>query len=208
MPLIFFIIFFTLRCHQVERGSPKSCFLFLGEVLCDVNWLSVLSDHFQTSPASTLYPSCPDTLKESHAMLVYLLYMLVFLAKEEQIVSQPVRWRGSKIKFHISVRQSSFYIYIFFHLQDSPLLSLLVQATSLPWYQLDLSSYQGVLDYVSTHYPPSLLLSSDSASQLLLKSVRSAAGLHPRATELPHRVRCTLGDFSCHKSSFCRQMQD
>lgn len=93
-------------------------------------------------------------------------------------------------------------------MQDSPLLSLLVQATSLPWYQLDLSSYQGVLDYVSTHYPPSLLLSSDSASQLLLKSVRSAAGLHPRATELPHRVRCTLGDFSCHKSSFCPQMRD
>lgn len=147
------------QLFNVERGSPKSCFLFLGEVLCDVNWLSVLSDHFQTSPASTLYPSCPDTLKESHAMLVYLLYMLVFLAKEEQIVSQ----------------------------QDSPLLSLLVQATSLPWHQLDLSSYQGVLDYVSTHYPPSLLLSCDSASQLLLKSVRSAAGLHPRATELPHR---------------------
>lgn len=197
----------------MERGSPKSCFLFLGEVLCDVNWLSVLSDHFQTSPASTLYPSCPDTLKESHAMLVYLLYMLVFLAKEEQIVSQQVRWRGSKIKFHIIVRKSSlhpffFSIYFFFHLQDSPLLSLLVQATSLPWHQLDLSSYQGVLDYVSTHYPPSLLLSCDSASQLLLKSVRSAAGLHPRATELPHRVRCTLGDFSCHKSSFCRQMQD
>lgn len=76
----------------MERGSPKSCFLFVGEVLCDVNWLSVLSDHFQTSPASTLYPSCPDTLKESHAMLVYLLYMLVFLAKEEQIVSQQVRF--------------------------------------------------------------------------------------------------------------------
>lgn len=72
--------------------------------------------------------------------------------------------------------------------QDSPLLSLLVQATSLPWHQLDLSSYQGILGYISSHYPPSLLLSTDSASQLLLKSVRSAAGLHPRATEIPHRV--------------------
>lgn len=112
----------------MERGSPKSCFLFLGEVLCDVNWLSVLSDHFQTSPASTLYPSCPDTLKESHAMLVYLLYMLVFLAKEEQIVSQQVRWQGSKIKFHISVRKSSlhpfFFLYIFSSTCRTPLCSV------------------------------------------------------------------------------------
>lgn len=108
----------------MERGSPKSCFLFLGEVLCDVNWLSVLSDHFQTSPASTLYPSCPDTLKESHAMLVYLLYMLVFLAKEEQIVSQPVRRRGSKIKFHISVRQSSLHPLFFFYICFLPLAGL------------------------------------------------------------------------------------
>uniref|UniRef100_A0A8C4I1F8 Ectopic P-granules autophagy protein 5 homolog (C. elegans) n=1 Tax=Dicentrarchus labrax TaxID=13489 RepID=A0A8C4I1F8_DICLA len=105
------------QLFNVERGSPKSCFLFLGEVLCEVNWVS------------------------------------------EQLLSQ----------------------------QDSPLLSLLVQSTSLPWHQLDLSSYQGILGYVSTHYPPSLLLSADSAPQLLLKSLRSAAGLHPRPNEVPHR---------------------
>uniref|UniRef100_A0A669EDX4 Ectopic P-granules autophagy protein 5 homolog (C. elegans) n=1 Tax=Oreochromis niloticus TaxID=8128 RepID=A0A669EDX4_ORENI len=125
------------QLFSVERGSPKSCFLFMGEVLCEVNWVSVLSDHLQTPP-------------ESHTMLVYLLYMLVFLAKEEQLLSQ----------------------------QDSPLFSLLVQSTSLPWHKLDLSSYQSILGYVSTHYPPSLLLSADSAPQLLLKSLRSAAGLH------------------------------
>uniref|UniRef100_A0A8C4I1H2 Ectopic P-granules autophagy protein 5 homolog (C. elegans) n=1 Tax=Dicentrarchus labrax TaxID=13489 RepID=A0A8C4I1H2_DICLA len=149
------------QLFNVERGSPKSCFLFLGEVLCEVNWVSVLSDHLQTPPTSTTYPTLPDTgtQKESHTMLVYLLYMLVFLAKEEQLLSQ----------------------------QDSPLLSLLVQSTSLPWHQLDLSSYQGILGYVSTHYPPSLLLSADSAPQLLLKSLRSAAGLHPRPNEVPHR---------------------
>ncbi|XP_031164874.1 ectopic P granules protein 5 homolog [Sander lucioperca] len=148
------------QLFNVERGSPKSCFLFLGEVLCEVNWVSVLSDHLQTPPTSTTYPTLPDTgtQKESHTMLVYLLYMLVFLAKEEQILSQ----------------------------QDSPLLSLLVQSTSLPWHQLDLSSYQGILGYVGTHYPPSLLLSADSAPQLLLKSLRSAAGLHPRPNEVPH----------------------
>lgn len=76
----------------MERGSPKSCFLFLGEVLCEVNWVSVLSDHLQTPPTSTTYPTLTDvvTQKESHTMLVYLLYMLVFLAKEEQLLSQQV----------------------------------------------------------------------------------------------------------------------
>ncbi|XP_040050539.2 ectopic P granules protein 5 homolog [Gasterosteus aculeatus] len=149
------------QLFSVERGSPKSCFLFLGEVLCEVNWVSVLSDHLQTPPTLTTYPTLQDTdtQKESHTMLVYLLYMLVFLAKEEQILST----------------------------QDSPLLSLLVQSTSLPWHQLDLNSYQGILQYVGTHYPPSLLLSSDSALQLLLKSLRSAAGLGPLPQELPHR---------------------
>ncbi|XP_034396490.1 ectopic P granules protein 5 homolog isoform X2 [Cyclopterus lumpus] len=149
------------QLFNVERGSPKSCFLFLGEVLCKVNWVSVLSDQLQTPPTMTTYPTLQDTgtQKESHTMLVYLLYMLVFLAKEEQILSQ----------------------------QDSPLLSLLVQSTSLPWHQLDLSSYQGILGYVGTHYPPSLLLSADSALQLLLKSLRSAAGLRPLPQEVPHR---------------------
>ncbi|KAE8292255.1 Ectopic P granules protein 5-like protein [Larimichthys crocea] len=147
------------QLFNVERGSPKSCFLFLGEVLCEVNWVSVLSDFLQTPPTSTSYPTLPDTQKESHTMLVYLLYMLVFLAKEEQLLNK----------------------------QDSPLLSLLVQSTSLPWHQLDLSSYQGILGYVSTHYPPSVLLTADSSPQLLLKSLRSAAGLHPRPNEVPHR---------------------
>ncbi|XP_028269596.1 ectopic P granules protein 5 homolog [Parambassis ranga] len=149
------------QLFNVERGSPKSCFLFMGEVLCEVNWVSVLSDHLQTPPSSTTYPALPATRvhSDSHTMLVYLLYMLVFLVKEEQLLSQ----------------------------QDSPLLSLLVQSTSLPWHQLDLSSYQSILGYVSTHYPPSLLLSADSAPQLMLKSVRSAAGLHPRPNEAPHQ---------------------
>ncbi|KAM8886889.1 ectopic P granules protein 5 homolog [Spinachia spinachia] len=148
------------QLFSVERGSPKSCFLFLGEVLCEVNWVSVLSDHLQTPPTLTTYPTLQDTdtQKESHTMLVYLLYMLVFLAKEEQILS----------------------------LQDSPLLSLLVQSTSLPWHQLDLNSYRGILGYVGTHYPPSLLLSCDSAPQLLLKCLRGAAGLVPLPQEVPH----------------------
>lgn len=99
-----FVYFPAFLCLQVERGSPKSCFLYLGEVLCDVNWFSVLGDHFQTPPTSTTYPALPDTQKESHTMLVYLLYMLVFLAKEEQILSQQVS--PEYIMFHIRVRDS------------------------------------------------------------------------------------------------------
>jgi len=79
-------------------------------------------------------------------------------------------------------------MYFLLNLQDSPLLSLLVQSTSLPWHQLDLSSYQGILGYVGAHYPPSLLLSADSALQLLLKCLRRAAGLQPLPQEVPHRV--------------------
>ncbi|XP_072288559.1 ectopic P granules protein 5 homolog [Eucyclogobius newberryi] len=133
------------QLFNVERGSPKSCFLFMGEILCEVNWVSVLGEHLQTHPSLT-----SEAQRESHTMLVYLLYMLVFLAKEEQLLSQ----------------------------QDSPLLTLLVQSIALPWQRLDLSSYQGILGYVSTHYPPSILLSPDSAPQLLLKLLHRAAGLH------------------------------
>ncbi|XP_076006821.1 ectopic P granules protein 5 homolog isoform X2 [Genypterus blacodes] len=149
------------QLFNVERGSPKSCFLFLGEVLCEVNWVSVLSAQLQAPPTSTAYPALPTggAQKDSHTMLVYLLYMLVFLTKEDQLLSQ----------------------------QDSPLLSLLVQSTSLPWNQVDLSSYQGIMGYVSTHYPSSMLLSTDSAPQLLLKSLRTAAGLNPCLHAAPHR---------------------
>ncbi|XP_077571693.1 ectopic P granules protein 5 homolog [Stigmatopora nigra] len=143
---------------NVERGSPKSCFLFMGEILCEVNWVSVLSDHLMPPPQQVTFQSNLNPQKDSYTMLVYLLYMLVFLAKEEQLLSQ----------------------------QDSPLVNLLIQCTSLPWHQLDLPSYQGVLAYVSTHYNPSLLLSTDSATHLLLTSLRSAAGLHSRPYEAAH----------------------
>ncbi|XP_041741789.2 ectopic P granules protein 5 homolog [Coregonus clupeaformis] len=142
------------QLFNVERGSRKSCFLFLGAVLCEVNWVSVLGDSLQT-PAS----SNRNIHTDSHKMLVYLLYMLVFLTKEEQLLSQP----------------------------DSPLLSLLVQSAFLPWHQVDHSSYQGIMGYLGTHYPPSLLLSTDFAPQTLLQSLRSAAGLQPRPHGMPQR---------------------
>ncbi|KAL0979304.1 hypothetical protein UPYG_G00183410 [Umbra pygmaea] len=138
------------QLFNVERGSPKSCFLFLGAVLCEVNWVSVLSDSLQASSKSNM---------ESHNMLVYLLYMLVFLTKEEQLLSQP----------------------------DSAVFSLLGQSSSLPWHLVDHSSYQGIMGYVGTHYPSSLVLSTDAAPHALLQSLRSAAGLQPRPQGMPHQ---------------------
>ncbi|KAM8960937.1 ectopic P granules protein 5 homolog [Pelodytes ibericus] len=123
---------------KVERGSPKSCFLFLGAVLCEVNWVSVLSDAWGPMP----HP-------ETHRMLVCLLFMLVFLAKEEQLINEP----------------------------GSPLLSLLGQAGTLSWHLVDAVSYQNVMGYFSSHYSPSVILSNHLADELLLKLLKVSAGL-------------------------------
>ncbi|XP_058533133.1 ectopic P granules protein 5 homolog isoform X1 [Ochotona princeps] len=63
---------------KVERGSPKSCFLFLGSVLCEVNWVSVLADAWSPSP-----------LPETQSMIVCLFFMMILLAKEVELVDQP-----------------------------------------------------------------------------------------------------------------------
>ncbi|PNJ80670.1 EPG5 isoform 3 [Pongo abelii] len=123
---------------KVERGSPKSCFLFLGSVLCEVNWVSVLSDAWNPSP----HP-------ETRSMIVCLLFMMILLAKEVQLVDQT----------------------------DSPLLSLLGQTSSLSWHLVDIVSYQSVLGYFSSHYPPSIILAKESYAELIMKLLKVSAGL-------------------------------
>nr|XP_004656875.2 ectopic P granules protein 5 homolog isoform X2 [Jaculus jaculus] len=123
---------------KVERGSPKSCFLFLGSVLCEVNWVSVLSDAWN-----------PNPLPETRSMIVCLLFMMILLAKEVQLVEQT----------------------------DSPLLSLLGQTSSLSWHLVDIVSYQSVLSYFSSHYPPSIILAKESSAELIVKLLKVSAGL-------------------------------
>eukprot|EP00079_Xenopus_tropicalis_P014674 XP_004911392.1 PREDICTED: ectopic P granules protein 5 homolog [Xenopus tropicalis] len=123
---------------KVERGSPKSCFLFLGSVLCEVNWVSILSDVWGPAPRP-----------ETHRMLVCLLFMLVFVAKEEKLVNEP----------------------------GSPLLSLLGQASTLSWHLVDAVSYQNVMGYFSSHYPPCVILSKHLTDELILKVLKVSAGL-------------------------------
>uniref|UniRef100_K7FTW0 Ectopic P-granules 5 autophagy tethering factor n=1 Tax=Pelodiscus sinensis TaxID=13735 RepID=K7FTW0_PELSI len=122
---------------KVERGSPKSCFIFLGSVLCDVNWVSVLSDAWNPQP----HP-------ETHSMIVCLLYMVVLLAKEEQLISK----------------------------EESPLINLLGQTSSLPWQLVRIESYQSIIIYFNSHYPPSIILAKDSAAELIVKLLKVSAG--------------------------------
>ncbi|XP_006889279.1 PREDICTED: ectopic P granules protein 5 homolog [Elephantulus edwardii] len=123
---------------KVERGSPKSCFLFLGFILCEVNWVSVLSDAWNPSP-----------LPETRSMMVCLLFMMILLGKEDQLVEQT----------------------------DSPLLSLLGQTSSLSWHLVDSLSYQGVINYFSSHYPPSIILAKVSSAESIVKLLKVSAGL-------------------------------
>lgn len=64
-----------------------------------------------------------------------------------------------------------------FHFQDSPLLNLLGQTSSLSWHLVDIVSYQSVLGYFSSHYPPSIILAKESAAVSVVKLLKVAAGL-------------------------------
>lgn len=59
----------------------------MGEVLCKVNWISALSD-----------PLSPQPSTSSHMMVVYLLYLMIFLAKEDHLISKPV-----SVRIHVVV---------------------------------------------------------------------------------------------------------
>ncbi|XP_074877348.1 ectopic P granules protein 5 homolog isoform X2 [Buteo buteo] len=122
---------------KIERGSPKSCFLFLGYVLCEINWVSVLSDAWNPNP----HP-------QTHNMIVCLLYMMVLLAKEEQLAGK----------------------------EESPLINLLGQTSSLPWQLVGISSYQSIISYCNSHYPPSVILAKDTAAELIVKLLKISAG--------------------------------
>uniref|UniRef100_A0A8C8ATD5 Ectopic P-granules autophagy protein 5 homolog n=1 Tax=Otus sunia TaxID=257818 RepID=A0A8C8ATD5_9STRI len=122
---------------KIERGSPKSCFLFLGYVLCEINWVSVLSDAWNPNP----HP-------QTHNMIVCLLYMMVLLAKEEELIGK----------------------------EESPLINLLGQTSSLPWQLVGISSYQSIISYCNSHYPPSVILAKDAASELIVKLLKISAG--------------------------------
>ena len=64
-----------------------------------------------------------------------------------------------------------------FYFQDSPLLNLLGQTSSLSWHLVDIVSYQSVLGYFSSHYQPSVILAKEPSAELIMKLLRVSAGL-------------------------------
>ncbi|XP_078075622.1 ectopic P granules protein 5 homolog isoform X3 [Mustelus asterias] len=146
----------SLSFEQVERGSPKSCFLFLGTLLCEVNWVSVLSDAWN-----------PQPLLQTRMMVVCLLFMMVFLSKEDKLISKP----------------------------ESPLHSLLGQSNAIPWHFVDTVSYQNVISYFSNHYSPSVVILKTPSAELIVKLLKVAAGfcetldIHSDAT---HKCRACV----------------
>uniref|UniRef100_A0A8D0L8Y9 Uncharacterized protein n=1 Tax=Sphenodon punctatus TaxID=8508 RepID=A0A8D0L8Y9_SPHPU len=81
-------------------------------------------------------------------MIVCLLYMMVLLAKEELLINK----------------------------EESPLLSLLGQTSSLPWQLVDIGSYHNVIRYFNSHYPPAVLLANEPAAELIVKLLKASAG--------------------------------
>uniref|UniRef100_A0A4W3HVB5 Ectopic P-granules autophagy protein 5 homolog (C. elegans) n=1 Tax=Callorhinchus milii TaxID=7868 RepID=A0A4W3HVB5_CALMI len=132
---------------KVERGSPKSCFLFLGTLLCEVNWVSVLSDAWNS-----------QALLKTQTMVVYLLFMIIFLSKEDELINKP----------------------------ESPLHNLLGQASSLPWHFVDIISYQNVMSYFSSHYSPSVVVAKDPSAKLTLKLLKVVAGFNATLDSVAH----------------------
>lgn len=146
----------------------------MGELLCEVNWVSVLSD----SLSPQLNPS-------AQTMVVSVLYLMVFLAKED--LSKPVS--GHLFTLIIFNSAYQWLIYCGLLLQESSVVTLLDQSVSLPWQLVDFPSYQNVMRYVSTHYPASLVLSNDTSSQQVIRLLRMAAGFGPTTQVLHHKVR-------------------
>ncbi|KAL7985734.1 hypothetical protein Chor_013666 [Crotalus horridus] len=126
----------------------------LMEKFFKVNWVSALADAWDPAPP-------PDT----HSLIVCLLYLVVLLAKEEELVTK----------------------------EQSPLLNLLGQASSLPWQHVNMASYQSILSYFNSHYSPSILLATEPAAELVVKLLKVSAGLSPSFDSSRHPIVRFLG---------------
>lgn len=81
-------------------------------------------------------------------------------------------------------------------------MSLLGLSTSLPWQLVDISSYENVTGYVSTHYQAYLVLSQETPSQLVVKLLKMAAGFGSTLDGLHHKVSIIYYKLYKHLSLF------
>lgn len=58
---------------------------------------------------------------------------------------------------------------------------------------MDLVSYQSVLGYFSSHYPPSVILAKDCSAERIVKLLKVSAGLSVPADGQKHRVSWESG---------------
>lgn len=77
------------------------------------------------------------------------------------------------------------------NLQESPLINLLGQTSSLPWQLVGISSYQSIISYCNSHYPPSVILAKDTAAELIVKLLKISAGFGSSSDSHIHLVSCT-----------------
>ncbi|KAH0627798.1 hypothetical protein JD844_008196 [Phrynosoma platyrhinos] len=124
-------------CKSCTAPKMPEHILYTFHILCEVNWVSVLSSAWN-----------PDPPLETHDMIVCLLYMVVLLAKEEQLLTK----------------------------EESPLLNLLGQTSSLPWQLISILSYENIISYFNSHYPPSIILAKEPAAELIVKLLKASAG--------------------------------
>lgn len=74
------------------------------------------------------------------------------------------------------------------NLQESPLINLLGQTSSLPWQLVGISSYQSIISYCNSHYPPSVILAKDAAAELIVKLLKISAGFGTASDSHIHLV--------------------
>lgn len=80
---------------------------------------------------------------------------------------------------------------MYLNLQESPLINLLGQTSSLPWQLVGISSYQSIISYCNSHYPPSVVLAKDAAAELIVKLLKVSAGFGTSSDSHIHLVSWT-----------------
>lgn len=89
------------------------------------------------------------------------------------------------------------------NLQESPLINLLGQTSSLPWQLVGISSYESIISYCNSHYPPSVILAKDAAAELIVKLLKISAGFGASSDSHIHLVSSTGFVVSLSFATFC-----
>lgn len=90
------------------------------------------------------------------------------------------------------------------NLQESPLVNLLGQTSSLPWQLVGISSYESIISYCNSHYPPSVILAKDAGAELIVKLLKISAGFGASSDGHIHLVSRLVLKHFCAALGFCK----